>query len=228
MEREGTVTPEQFQEMLASCRPHELWLRTFLTMSVAWGYRVRELLDLQCARVNLGARTVYLPPRSTKNKRPRLIPISDAEFPLLSACVSGKGPQDFVLTRCCGKRIMNFAKRWAVLVARANAGHFEITTDGKQTWYPAIPHDLRRTAISQMLSGGMPPEAVRAVVGHISPAMTQRYYKPALEMLRSLRSASASNFAAMQTPQLPLSTNGAGTGPTPIESESEPDQVLSL
>jgi len=48
-----------------------------------------------------------------------------------------------------------------------------------------------------MLSGGMPPEAVRAVVGHISPEMTSRYYKPAIETLRRLQRAAEANLGIL-------------------------------
>ena len=230
MERVGTVTEEQYQAMLAACLPDELWLKTSLVMSVTWGYRLRELLNLQCARVNLRDGTVYLPPRSTKNKHPRLVPISVAEVPLLKVCVAGKAPQDFVLTRKDGKRVLNLRTRWEQLVDEAKAGHAEITQDGEQTWFPAIPHDLRRTAVSRMLSGGMPPESVRAIVGHISPEMTQKYYRPALETLRRLRRAAESQFALLtnegEITQNRLLVNGAGTGPTPEKTEDSPRQAL--
>jgi integrase len=216
LEREGTVTPEQFDAMLTDCGPDELWLRTFLTMTHNWGYRLRELLNLQCVRVSLRDKTVYLPPRSTKNKQPRLVPISDEEIPLLKACMAGKMPQDFVLTRADGKRVLDFRKRWEQIVETAKAGHSEIDLQGNATWCPAIPHDLRRTAVSRLLSGGMPPEAVRAVVGHISPEMTQRYYKPAIDTLRRLQRAAVAQLEVLakdpentQIPGLPFEGNSS-------------------
>ncbi|HEY2118476.1 MAG TPA: tyrosine-type recombinase/integrase [Candidatus Acidoferrum sp.] len=196
-EREGTVNEEQFQSMLDACGPDELWLRTFLTMAYNWGYRLRELLNLQVIRVNFRERTVYLPPRSTKNKKPRMVPISEEEVPLLLGCVEGKSPEDFVFTRKDGKRVLDFRIRWEQLVSEAKAGHAEIDLSGKQTWVPAIPHDLRRTAVSQMLSGGMPPEAVRSLVGHLSKEMTERYYKPAIETLRRLQRDAKANLAIL-------------------------------
>lgn len=230
LEREGTVTEEQFQSMLKACSPDELWLKTFLTMAYTWGYRLRELLNLQCARVNLRERTVYLPPRSTKNKQPRLIPISDKEIPLLLSCVEGKAAQDFVFTRKDGKRVLDFRERWEQLVAETKAGHSEIDLSGKQVWYPAIPHDLRRTAVSRMLSGGMPPEAVRSVVGHISPEMTQRYYRPAIDTLRRLQRAAEVNLTNL-TKDEEITENrrltfGAGSGPTQEKPDPSPKQVL--
>ena len=216
LEREGTVTSEQFDAMLAACEPDELWLKTFLTMTFNWGYRLRELLNLQCARVNLRDKTVYLPPRSTKNRQPRLVPTSDEEIPLLKACMAGKMPQDFVLTRADGKRVLDFRKRWEQIVETAKAGHSEIDLQGNATWCPAIPHDLRRTAVSRLLSGGMPPEAVPAVVGHISPEMTQLYYKPAIDTLRRLQRAAVAQLEVLaretentQIPGLPFEDNSS-------------------
>ncbi len=166
--------------------------------------------------MNLREGTVYLPPRSTKNKKPRPVPIADAEVPLLKECLAGKAPQDFVLTRKDGKRILDFRTRWEQLVEEAKAGHVEVDLNGKQTWCAAIPHDLRRTAISRMLSGGMPPEAVRAIVGHISPEMTARYYKPAIETLRRLQRAAEVNLQLLakegEIPENRRLTNGASSG----------------
>jgi integrase len=80
MERAGTVTEEQFRVMLADCGNDEVWLKAMLLMSYTWGYRLEELLKMRCIQVSLTDRIVYLPPRSTKNKRPRPIPISDDEI----------------------------------------------------------------------------------------------------------------------------------------------------
>jgi integrase len=201
MEREGTVTREQFDAMVAACQEDELWLKTFLMMAHTWGYRLRELLNLQCARVNLRDKTVYLPPRTTKNKQPRTVPISDREIPLLEACIAGKLPQDFVFTRRDGTHVRDIRHPWDRIVETAKAGHAEISLTGKEAWYPAIPHDLRRTAISQMLNGGMPPEAVRSIVGHLSPEMTKKYYRPAVDMLRRLQHAAELQVAFLSRPE---------------------------
>jgi len=215
-EREGTVTDEQFRAMLDHCKPDETWLRTFLTMAYTWGYRVMELLNLQCGRVNLKERTVYLPPRSTKNKKPRMVPISDKEVPLLLDCIEGKAVEDFVFTRKNGKRVLDFRERWEQLVEAAKAGHTEIGL-GKRTWIPAIPHDLRRTAVSRMLSGGMGAESVRAIVGHLTPEMTQKYYRPGIDTLRRLQQAAEANLGTLT--ELPRLTFKADSRPNK-ESEA--------
>ncbi len=219
MERCGTITPEQYQKMLESCQSDELWLKTFLAMDYTWGYRLRELLKLRCIQVNLKEGMVYLLPRTTKNKRPRSIQISSAEIPLLRACVAGKNPEDFVLTRADEKFILDFRERWDKLVADSKAGHFEMDSAGDRVWYPAIVHDLRRTAITNMLAGGMPAESVRAIVGHLSKEMTDRYNRPAMDTLRQARELAAARLAALNAPQ-PVAE------PRLLESGASSGQIL--
>jgi len=203
MERAGTVTEEQFRVMLADCGNDEVWLKAMLLMSYTWGYRLEELLKMRCIQVSLTDRIVYLPPRSTKNKRPRPIPISDDEIGPLRICVSGKMPEDKVFTRKNGKPVKDFRDRRDKLVATSNAGHMEINERGERAWIPAIFHDLRRSASTNLLAGGMSPENVRKVVGHLSEEMTARYNQPAMTTLAAQQRKGAALLAAMQSAALP-------------------------
>jgi hypothetical protein len=109
-------------------------------------------------------------------------------------------------------------------------GHFEIDLKGNQTCCPAIPHDLRGTAISRMLSGGMPPEAVRSVVGHISPEITQRYYRPAIDTLPRLQKAAEANLEKLakkeQIPETRRLLNGYTSDTIQEDSALKAEQVL--
>jgi len=203
MERSGTITEEQFKAMLEDCRNDEHWLRATLTMAWTWGYRLRELLKMRCIQVNLNERIVYLPPRSTKNKRPRPIPISDDEVGPLRSCIKGKNPEDFVFTRADGSPVVDMRDRWDKLVAASNAGHMEVN-GGERLWVKAIFHDFRRTASTNLLAGGMSPANVRAIVGHLSEEMTARYNKPVMDTLRAAQRNGAALLAALNTrPALP-------------------------
>ena len=158
---------------------------------------------MRCIQVSLTDRIVYLPPRSTKNKRPRPIPISDDEIGPLRIRVSGKMPDDKVFTRKNGKPVKDFRDRWDKLVATSNAGHMEINERGERVWIPAIFHDLRRSASTNLLAGGMSPENVRKVVGHLSEEMTARYNQPAMTTLAAQQRKGAALLAAMQSAALP-------------------------
>ncbi len=201
MERTGTISDEQFSAMLQACGPGEVWLKTLLTMAHTWGYRLRELLKLRCLQVNLAERIVYLPPRSTKNKHARPVPISDRELPLLRACLAGKNLEDAVFTRADGTPVADFRCRWEKLVDASGAGHFTIDENGRKNWVRAVFHDFRRTAITNMLAGGVPAANVRALVGHFSEEMTARYNRPQMDTLRQLREAASIRLAALNAPQ---------------------------
>ncbi len=200
MERTGTIIEEQFRAMLANCGDDEVWLTAILTMAYTWGYRLRELLKMRSIQVNLNEGIVYLPPRSTKNKRPRPIPISDQEIGPLRICLSGKNPEDFVFTRADGSPVVDMRARWDKLVAASNAGHAEVNERGERVWVKAIFHDFRRTAATNLLAGGMSPANVRAIVGHLSEEMTARYNKPAMDTLRAAQRNGAALLATLNAP----------------------------
>jgi integrase len=203
MERTGTVTETQYRAMLADCCDDEYWLRAMLIMAYTWGYRLRELSKMRCIQVHLDERIVYLPPRSTKNKKPRPIPISDEEVGPLRICLGRKEPGDFVFTRN-GAQVKDFRRRWEKLITVAKAGHMEINERGEKVWVKAIFHDLRRTACSNLLAGGMSPANVRALVGHLSEDMTARYNKPAMATLAAQQKEGAKLLAALRAvPALP-------------------------
>jgi len=185
-ERTGTITHEAFERMLAACEPEELWLKAFLIMAFSWGFRVNELLRRPVKNVDLDARTVWLPPFTTKSKRPRLIPIGEIELPLLRKLVGGKSPEQLVFTRQNGKPIRELRARWDKLVAVSGAGHFEANEKGEEVWVAAIPHDLRRSAITNFLTRGISGERIRKIVGHCSEDMTALYDRPTPETIRQL------------------------------------------
>jgi len=185
-ERTGTVTHEAFEKMLAATKPEESWLRAFLIMAFQWGFRVEELLERPVKDVDLARRTVWLPPFSTKSRHPRLVPVGDRELPLLRELVKGKGPGQRVFTRGNGKPVKDCRERWDQLVAASGAGHFETNENGEEVWVKAIPHDLRRSAITNFLTRGVPAEHVRKICGHLSEGMTAKYNRPTPETIRML------------------------------------------
>lgn len=203
LERCGTISEVQFDAMLAAVRTDEPWLRCLLTMAYLWGYRLMELLELRCFLVDLEKSVVYLPPRSTKNKRPRSIPVSARERALLAPLLHGKEPEDYVFTRANGKPVSDFRTRWSQLVVASGAGHYEFD-GGAKRWVAAIFHDFRRTAITNMLADGVPAENGRAVVGHFSAEMTDRYNQPAMDDILRRR--------ALEPATVPRLTNGDRMG----------------
>ena len=148
---------------------------------------------MRCIQVSLTDRIVYLPPRSTKNKRPRPIPISDDEIGPLRICVSGKMPEDKVFTRKNSKPVKDFR----------DVGISWSRPPTRDTWKSTSAAKGYGSASTNLLAGGMSPENVRKVVGHLSEEMTARYNQPAMTTLAAQQRKGAALLAAMQSAALP-------------------------
>jgi hypothetical protein len=89
-------------------------------------------------------------------------------------CVRGKEPDDYVFTRKSGNPILDFRGAWYSLCERAGLGKLVKTDDGKEVWTGLIFHDLRRSAVRNMVRRGI-PERVAMISGHKTRAIFDRY-----------------------------------------------------
>ena len=152
-------------EFLALRRELPEYLKPVLTFAYFTGAREGEVLNLKWNQVDLEARTVHLEPGTTKNDQPRTIPlcsellealrtqktIRDARFPYC----------DYVFSRN-GRKVGNFQTAWKSACARAG-----IT--GK------LFHDLRRSAVRNMVRAGVPERVAMAISGHKTRSVFDRY-----------------------------------------------------
>ena len=101
------------------CNKEGLWLRALLTAAYSFAFRKSELLNLRVRQVDLLSRVIQLDAGTTKNDEPRMAPMTDEVFTLLTACVIGKQKNDYVLARQAarpglpGEPVRGFRRRWA-------------------------------------------------------------------------------------------------------------------
>jgi integrase len=74
-----------------------------------FGFRKGELLVLKVEQVDLRAGTIRLLPGLTKNRKGRVVSMTQDVFTILAACVAGKDGKDFVVTRAMGRRFWTSA-----------------------------------------------------------------------------------------------------------------------
>ena len=165
--REGFVEDEQFTALKTAA--DELWLRALLVTAYNFGFRRNELLGLKVSQVNLARRTIRLAAVSTKNKTPRTIKMTQEVLELISQCVNGKTGQDYVFTRGT-EPIEDFRGAWWALCETAGLGKFVA-----KKWTGLLFHDLRRSAVRNLVASGVNEKTAMTVSGHKSRSVFDRY-----------------------------------------------------
>lgn len=157
--RKGFVEQRQFDALCAATK--ELWMRALITTAYTFGFRRGELLNMKVGQVDLLGRSIRLWRGETKSKEPRVVPMTQDVFVLLTAMCQGKQSEDYVFTR--GKEpIVDVRDEWARTIKAAKL--------------PAlIFHDLRRSAVRNMIRDGVPERVAMEISGHKTRSVFARY-----------------------------------------------------
>ena len=159
-------------EFLAARDAMADYLKPVVTFAYYTGWRKSEILKLRWNQVDLEAQIVRLEPGTTKSGKGRIIALEGELLELIQAQwekrkvaeIPGESTAllcPFVFHRN-GKPIKDLRKAW--IRACAVAG-----VSGR------IFHDLRRTAIRNMVRAGIPERVVMAISGHKTRSVFDRY-----------------------------------------------------
>jgi integrase len=166
---------EDRQYNLLVSQSEELWLRALLAIGYTYGFREAELLSLQVSQVNLAERTITLNAGETKNDDGRIVGMTAEVYQLLSQLLTGKTPADFVFTREDGTRVRDFRCAWWNLCEKSGLGSWMKDGDGKERWHGSLFHDLRRSAVRNLVRSGVPERVAMAISGHKTRSVFDRY-----------------------------------------------------
>lgn len=171
--RKGFVENNDYAKL--QLHAEELWLKAMLASGYAFGLRRGELLPLKVRQMDSSRRMIYLDAGSTKNDDARNIKLTDEVYELLARCVENKKPEDHIFTRGDGKPVLNFRGAWYALCGRAGLGKFVKGKDKKERWCGLIFHDLRRSAIRNMVRAGIGEKVAMSLSGHRTRSVFDRY-----------------------------------------------------
>lgn len=158
------------------CRHLSAELAAVVRFAAITGWRVpSEVLTLQWHQVDLRAGVITIPPGQTKGGEGRTFPMTAALRALLeerqriTRTVAGIVPYVFfrlVAQERGGvkvpKPITSFAKAWAVACRQAGC-------PGR------LVHDLRRTAVRDMIRAQIPERVAQSLTGHRTRSIFERY-----------------------------------------------------
>src|SRR5216684_367535 len=195
--RQGFLEHEDFLK-LRRCLPEHL--ATIFTLGFYTGMRKEEVLSLRWKNVDMLDEVLLL--EDTKNGEPRKVPLTPELLEMLKIERKKYPAAEFVFMhpgRKGAKRVKGFRKAWRTACVRAHLGHFVCRGCGGEldaklrcascekrhsngsAKFPAPDyaglnfHDLRRTAIRNLVRSGVPESVAMKISGHRSRSVFEHY-----------------------------------------------------
>jgi integrase len=193
--RQGFFEREQYNALSAN-------LPDYLCLPLALGYftgmRKGEILSLDWTQVDIIANTIMLRAGETKNDAPRTIPIVPQLRALLQeqrAKRQAECPYVCFRINACGRaeKIGSFRKAWESRCVKLGLGEMRPAVDAagdplyaaprgprskpklKMIYSGMIFHDLRRTAVRNLVRAGVPERVAQTISGHKTRSVFERY-----------------------------------------------------
>ncbi len=132
---------------------------TFLYLS---GWRVSEMRTLEWRDVDLAGHEVRLRPEESKNKDGRVLPLRGELLEVFERAREKRRPDCPFVFHDEGEPIGDFRKAWKTACKKAGLSGI-------------IVHDLRRTAVRNMVRAGIPERVAMELSGHKTRRIFDRY-----------------------------------------------------
>jgi integrase len=157
--REGFLEPSEFGAVCAELPPHLADAATFAYLS---GWRKGEICTLTWADVDLRANVIRLRVAHSKNKRPRTLVLRGDLLALFERRAAERRLDCPFVFHGDGKPLGNFRKAWTLACQAAGV-------------QDRLFHDLRRSAVRNLVRAGTPERVAMAISGHKTRSIFDRY-----------------------------------------------------
>jgi integrase len=189
--RKGFLAKEQF-DVLISFIPVNL--KPIVTFLYYCGIRLGEARQIEWSQVDLKAALVRLEEDQTKNSEARTIPLPD----VLVKMLKGIEPKDGIVFDAT-----NLRKAWHKACSAAGLGKLEEVEGRPDPRYTGlIIHDLRRSAIKNLMKVGVNEKVAMKISGHKTRDVFDRYHivdtEDVVEAMRKVQTVTpaANNLAS--------------------------------
>ena len=135
-----------------------------IMLLLSTGTRKNEVLSAQKKFINFETRTWRIPAASTKAKKMKSLPLSDAAMGVLRQAYadSDKVSEYVFVNKRTGEPYKTIQKQWERIREKAGLRHCRL-------------HDLRHTFASYLANSGRSLLEIQTLLGHASPKVTLRY-----------------------------------------------------
>lgn len=176
--RKGFLPREKFERLLAGLPDA---LKPLVVFLYYCGVRLGEALQITWPQVDLKAGLIRLEDEQTKTGEARVVPLPDTLLAMLAPVEPKEGP---VFTST------NLRKAWQKAAVAAGLGRF-IEVPGKPydpRYEGLIIHDLRRSAIKNLVDAGAHETTAMSISGHRTRSVFDRYaIRDAADKIRAMR-----------------------------------------
>jgi integrase len=163
--RKGFLAKEQFDSLVSFLPVNLKPLVTFLYYG---GVRLGEAKQIEWRQVDLRGALIRLEEDQTKNSEARTVPLPDVLVRMLERIGPGEGPV-FDTT--------NLRKDWQKACVAAGLGSLtEVEGKPDPRYTGLIIHDLRRSAIKNLMNVGVNEKVAMKISGHKTRAVFDRYH----------------------------------------------------
>ena len=141
---------------------HAEYLRDPIAFLYLTGWRLGEMKALEWRDVDLAGRVVHLRPEISKNKDGRLLPLSGELLEIVESAYADRRLDCPYVFHLDGEQVGDFKRSWATACKKAGVGK-------------VLVHDLRRTAVRNMVRAGIPDRVAMTLSGHKTRSVFDRY-----------------------------------------------------
>jgi integrase len=163
--RKGFLAQEQFDSLISFL---PINLKPLVTFLYYCGVRLGEADQIEWRQVDLKAALIRLEEDQTKNSEARTIPMPDVLVKMLAKVEPKKG-KVFDTT--------NLRKAWQKACVAAGLGTLtEVDEKSDPRYTGLITHDLRRSAIKNLMKAGVNEKVAMKISGHKTRTVFDRYH----------------------------------------------------
>ncbi len=188
--RKGFIEQNEYLALRAALPDH---IKPVLSFGYFTGWRKAEILNLKWGQVNLREGIVRLEPGETKNSEGRTLYMEPDLWDMLTYLHKHRRMDCFFVFNRNGKKMSDFRKAW----------DSACTSAGKPG---LLFHDLRRSAIRNMVRAGIPERVAMTISGHKTRSVFDRYNVVSQEDLKDA-ALKRQQFTEKQDEQLQNSYN---------------------